>query len=421
MNSVNITDEIKQDMEKMRIYAEKLYTDGVVVIPFLKREQVAEYNKMYMREFSVFPEYKKHSGKQLLVKGSFGALGNPSSFHNPVVRQIRQQVMGPALSLFRQVEQLNVTLNESDQVTSYRNLEQLFDRTSLRPKGTKTTRESFHRDISTGGNKDKDDIYGGWVNLDIEGEQRFSCVPRTHKDAIDETGFSVFKDQTKANIIYNPLKKFYSIPPGYLVVFNQRIVHEITGKTQTIDSLRQYIGWRLTPSTTPLFNAINAIETQGVPLIPSGQGAAMYSTSHGSFHLESTCQWSTETFNPVCIETKENQKTKELYQIVKRFMDSLSEMELPLYPRYTVKELDIMTPQPLFPEAKRKFTHAKRINEAEIEEEQTETERATKRSKSSFDGDVTAALENIHSYLHSTYVESTGLGKRKNTKSIYFQ
>ena len=62
---------------------------------------------------------------------------------------------------------------------------------------------------------------------------------------------------------------------------------------------------------------------------------------------ETTISWSNKNFKDVCKINRPARNGKDAYQIVKRYMNSLEEMGLPLYPEYTKKELEIYYPQDL--------------------------------------------------------------------------
>jgi len=311
---------------------------GVAVIPVLNRERLEYYNRSFLHEIAHFPEY---IDRQLLVKGGFGALGNPSSFHNLTIRELRMHMMRIATEFFTDFEE--------DKPQS-RYLEQLFDRFSLRTEGSATTAESWHRDIAPLKEDYRDDdIFGGWVNLDLEKDQFFSCVMETHLDDTDTTGFSLGKDQKAIEREYRPRSTKVRVPPGHWIVFYQNILHEVLSIKQKTDfSMKQYFGWRLTRDPVSLFTNIDEIIlNQGAPKIPSGQQPWMYMPNHLRFFQADLINWSNRTFHPVCLETKRNTRTREEYQVVKRYLPSLRDMRFPLYPVYTSDEIQIMKPTQL--------------------------------------------------------------------------
>jgi len=119
------------------------------------------------------------------VLGGFGAIGIPSMFHHPDLRELRGACYEAVYPYFAQA-------------FPGRKMEALFDRLSVRRKGTTTSAESWHRDV---GGKPGDLILGGWLNLDAAGTkpQYFSGIPGdvlplNHMAA----GFEPFKRRTRA-------------------------------------------------------------------------------------------------------------------------------------------------------------------------------------------------------------------------------
>jgi hypothetical protein len=170
--------------------------------------------------------------------GGFAALGNPSSLHNSFVRRMRQYATVEVLPSLRR----KVLDDDAYQ------LEQVVDRMLYRPKGDQATAESWRRDEA----KDAaaaDHMYGGWWNLD-ETPQTFSCVPASHADkeaAGRHRGFATISDATtkkqmKARAVQVP------IPPGHIVVFYERIVHEVVSKKAAETMYRLFLGHRVVGS-----------------------------------------------------------------------------------------------------------------------------------------------------------------------------
>jgi len=314
----------------MNPYAHQLVTHGIAVIPVLTTEELKHFNKLLHRSTREFPEYKNPTSDTIFVLGGFGALGNPASFHCPLSRSLRMRIMLNAVPLFSKVD------------TKNRNLEQLFDRMSIRKTGTSTTAEAWHRD-QTKGLKATDDVFGGWINLDLKHDQHFSCVPGTHMVKQPKDGFSVISKAESA--IFKTQKKKITVPPGHWVVFYQNIAHEVVSKKMKFDSVRLFMGWRLTPSTESLFDYTSVIFKQGCPPIPSGQRPPMYANNHMSFHQNKLIQWSLDTFKPQTLVHKRRGKDGSQYMVVERYMRSLQEYGFQLYPAYKQYEIDLMKPR----------------------------------------------------------------------------
>lgn len=303
-------------------FAATLLQNGVVVMPVFNQHDLQLYNNAFWQTVKSFPEYKDPQNA-IYIQDSFGALGNPSSFHNPVVRHIRTNIMFRAVPLF-------------SSIAGEKKLEQLIDRMSIRRQGTTIGKESWHRD--QGPASPGDVIFGGWINLDLENEQRFSCIPGSHIIRTDVTGF------VKETPVDESQKKIYSIPSGHWIVFYQNILHEVLpGKTK-FTSIRLYTGFRLTDSDVSLYNEEATLKDQGVIThLPGGGVVPMYTANHLRFHAEKTITWSQNTFQPQCLETKTTPKLGQ-FIVVHRIMRSLREYNLPLYPEYTEEEKSVLRP-----------------------------------------------------------------------------
>ena len=104
-----------------------------------------------------------------------------------------------------------------------KNTEILLDRFCKRTKGTKTSNEQWHRDITNSPNLLKEDkIFWGWINLDKKGSksQGFSCIPGSQTRE-DKTGFVKFTDkenkefEKKEKNIRNTSRKYYYVQSRY--------------------------------------------------------------------------------------------------------------------------------------------------------------------------------------------------------------
>ena len=285
-------------------------SDGVLVIPGPPGINKCNPFKFLTNQPEFLPK------TDLYVLGSFGALGNPSSFHHPDVRFIRKYVYDHVTP---QLKQLFPT----------KKIEMLFDRVSVRKAGTTVPGEKWHRDVCDS-KPDGDIILGGWINLDKDDIQKFSCVPGTHNDPFDTKGFCPLKNPEE----YKSKKVIYNIKPGEIIMFHQNIVHEIKSQKYTKDSHKLYIGWRITESSEPLFDHTKVIEDQGIPYIPSGQLPPIYAKLHMVNHKHKVIDFS-KTVHPKLLN--EN-------GLVRRYVPSLKDMGLPMWPAYTSEDLEILRP-----------------------------------------------------------------------------
>lgn len=298
--------------------ARLLNETGVVVVPFLSSVELEAARAQFCETLESFPEFLP--GTERFVLGGFGALGNPASFHNPLVRRLR------VLATERLAPMLGAAF------PGYF-ISQLFDRMLHRPIGTGPTAEKWHRDI-TADIGDGNCILGGWVNLGTEREQ-FIHSPRTHRDATSATGFA----------LENPPPHGGTqalVPPGYVVMFYQNILHRIAGGKATTVHQRLFLSWFVSPNPQPHRKWDAIIAEQGVASLPSAQIPPMYPRLAivYSAQRKPMIEWSKRSFAPSLRTTLSQGES-----IVPRFMDSLAALGLTLYPEYTEEERLVFVPR----------------------------------------------------------------------------
>lgn len=289
--------------------------------------------------------------------GNFGALSNPSSFHNPFARILRLNLYKKCIKpLVRELNRLennrgevedkeeeekskeDERVNIKDRIggrKGERKVEMLFDRMCIRKEGCSISAEQWH--IDNGETSPDIDIFGGWVNLDIR-SQFFSCVKGSHLDSSrDRIGFTGFTAEEKEN--FTSTRTRVEIPPGHWIAFYQYLIHEIVSTKIKYESIRMYTGFRLSPAITEdsyygnreleeIFNK------QSVPKLPGGDKAPMYAQNHIRFHRQNAVRFS-EQFKEECLEPN---------GLVSRYMTSLEEYGFPLYEEYEEKEKTIYRP-----------------------------------------------------------------------------
>lgn len=307
----------------MSIAYKNLIKDGVVVVPvFTDRKERESINDEFRCTLSTFPEFINPTADTVFTAEYFGAMSHPSSFHNPFVRKIRRSIMKDAVRVFQH---------------SSKKLEQLIDRMVVRKKGTKCASEQWHRDVSPS-KLEGDTVYGGWVNLDIDNEQGFSCVVGTHFKTgkeTKETGFCKFTDDEKQE--FKDKKTIVKVPAGCMIIFDQSIVHEILPRTSPIESYRLYTGWRLTEGNLPLHGydeLRDAIKHQGLVRLPGGEIPFMYAKNTIRFRREVAQKFSS-TIKKICREDD---------GLVHRNMRSLKEYEFPMFEKYRREDLELLFP-----------------------------------------------------------------------------
>mgnify|MGYP001240746973 FL=1 len=317
--------------------AEQLKQDGFIVLEPdwmmdpKKRELI---RREFLETLAAMPEFKP--GAKTFVMGGFSALGNPSSFHNPWVRGMRLDAMGEVLGIME-------AIRPDDR---YR-LEQLFDRMMFRPSGVSATAESWHRDEAALAHP-TDLIFGGWWNLDDE-DQIFSCVPGTHRGVVGHAGFAPIKD--KATIRgFKDASVQVRVPPGSILIFYERIVHEVVSRKASHDMFRLFLGWRLTTTTEPLYPLGDKLKRQAVMPLKSNQVPPMYARLHWT-NWRGKIDEFTEYVNSECTEVRRVESGAhrgEEHVVVHQLMRSLEDYGFPLYPPYRESEIAMHTPQTTF-------------------------------------------------------------------------
>lgn len=334
---------------------ESFIRSGVITIPILSKSELKGIQNEFLTTLKNFPEYNE--GNNIYVLGGFSALGNPASFHNPLVRKLRLLCYNKCKSFFREL----INTYYSKKLKKNYKLEMLFDRMMYRLKGNKPTAESWHRDVTPKKLIEEDDeIFGGWINLDSQ-SQYFSCIPGSHlgvKLYDLQSGFATLEKYLKDSDInpknefvkINKMKTLFEVPPGHIVIFPQYILHEVVSNAAKYDMMRLFIGWRLTRSKDSIYNNLEEIiSSQGVPILPSGQQIPMYSKSHMSYFLHkkfnignntkmSVIEWSKKTFKSQLLVNKKD------YQIIPRIMTDLRKYKLPMYDKYREEEINILIP-----------------------------------------------------------------------------
>lgn len=222
---------------------------------------------------SNFPEFR--GGVKKFVMGGFGALGNPASFHNPVVREHREWAMAILVDkVFRGLV--------SKLPGGGWKLEQLIGRLTIRAPGESPSRESWHRDEAKVSTDPSDQIYGGWINLDPH-PQYFSCVVGSHTaGTAANSGFVKVSEEEAAVIKQNNLSTKVEIPPGAILIFNENIIiHEVYPKKLGYPLVRLHLAWRLTRGASCMRPGLQSLlDSQAIIPIKSGQIPPMHAKLH---------------------------------------------------------------------------------------------------------------------------------------------
>ena len=318
----------------------ELQRKGYIVIEAFKRSDNTKVRNGFLAALRAMPEFIDPNdmikNNRPFVMGGFSALGNPSSFHNILVRNIRE---------WCHVIVLQKLFLEALKLDSKLKFEQDIDRMMYRPKGQSPTKEAWHRDESLNA-IENDTIYGGWINLD-DTPQYFSCVPGSHKEVGNRNGgFAKIDKEDRPK--YKARKEKVEIPAGHIIIFYERIVHEVTGGKAKHPMCRLFLGWRLTYGSKSLVgDNLNKYLEQMQPVpIKSGQTPPMYAKLHWVNWRNKLLDF-TKDISPQFTEMKTLKKTGERFRVVQKEMDGLVKHSIltNLCPPYKHKEYKMLAPQ----------------------------------------------------------------------------
>ena len=341
------------------------------------------------------------------IVGGFSAEGNPASFHTPFVRNLRKR----STERLRNDILMPMSRNamDKDLVRKLR-VTTMADRSMRRPPMLTPTPEAWHRDVAAdvATVSSQAVILGGWVNTSKH-SQFFSTIVGSHlgvrvaalrdrgfaepgshldgkirslgrkrkslgegdeeeKEDIDEEIAQLRLRLRKMRKILSSKKSRIEIPPGHAVSFPQYILHEVVANPVSHWIERVFVGYNLDVLDRPIWPIVERLRSQAILPLGSGQEPPMYSRSHlnyfqaKSFYifgkdnpdhgknsedpiLLNLSEWSTNTFKEECLRFREGKPT-----LVARFLPSLEELGLPMYPEYTAEEIELYLPTPLLEE-----------------------------------------------------------------------
>lgn len=244
-----------------KTYVQQLKENGYVVLPVLDAVACKAARAALVHEIGRSEEFKSAPVKDhKYTLGGFGALAHPSSFHTKIVRDLRYKTY---LKFYEHIyePQHKKAGGESLRVHA------VIDRVLMRAIGDKATDESWHRDVAQDTDAG-DTVYGGWINLDCMNdpqEQMFSTFKTTHirnmpglPPGDSKSGFATMnraqteklnemagkpKNRKKRQKPTGSLHVVVKIPPGSMIVFNERIIHEVVGKATEHNVMRLFTGF----------------------------------------------------------------------------------------------------------------------------------------------------------------------------------
>jgi len=316
-----------------------LQNHGWVTIPIYDEQTLVAKRHAFVKALTTMPEFKDgkamYENNRPFVLGAFSALGNPASFHNHMVRNTRIDCHRKAkAAVFYDFLRANKALH----------LEQTIDRMLYRPKGVTVGGESKHRDESKYAQPD-DLVFGGWVNFDSFEHTLHAC-PGSHMDeeAIGSTkGFN--KIPTNSGHTISKI----AVPPGHLLIFYERMVHEVANVKAKQNMHRLFIGFRLTTSNEALhqdgtLGLCRDLSTMNTMPIKSGQISWMWTPNHWTFHRRLIKKISQDVKDEVLEELKVK-STGETFAAIPRHMKSLKDYNMmDTYEKYDPKEVAMHIP-----------------------------------------------------------------------------
>ena len=322
--------------------------NGAFTIPVIPPGNLARYRAEIDRDCQNFPEYKNHTVPKIL--GGFAAYGNPSSFHCRSVRRLRAKVyralrreVAKRLAIVRDALGPHVILPDKMAIN--------LDRLLIREAGLSPGGESTHRDVPV--RLGSHDLYClGWLNLD-NSDQVLQYAPGSHLGVQLESlvdGFALLTPEEKEQ--YTSQMVNLTIPPGHYVVAPSWIVHMVANKAKKHTMYRLFTGLRLTTKTKSMYPHLDQmLDRQEVPVLCSGQKPPMYSPNHYQYtdknfnitptYRNSLVGWSQAAFRRRILRDGKNGR-------IPRYLKSLAEYRLPLYPAYSPEERALYIPQPVF-------------------------------------------------------------------------
>jgi hypothetical protein len=227
---------------------------------------------------------------------------------------------------------------QSDPEFSDKYLQCLPDRFSQRFR--KPSKEAWHKDVSIDyGIFTNSKILGGWANFD-ETDQFFSCIIGSHLEPAPGEGFAALSKDNKK--LYKARKTLVRIPPGHAISFDEKVTHEIADVKLVGVSRRLYMKYHISSDSRSAFDVdvINrAIQTQGVFQMNQWNSMPMYEKIHPMFWNAQLVEFG-RNIKPVFL-AKPNKKGNVYVQ---RYMISLLEAGVGMFPEYRQEEIEILFP-----------------------------------------------------------------------------
>lgn len=338
----NSPEQLNQTIQTQHAFALKQLGACVILDPFFvsNADSLVEQFDEALRGF---PEYRKDMGEPDYVLGGFSALANPSSWHNPFTRYIRLHAMTAVYPVFQRLASVSTQMGQGDF-----KLAQIADRMMYRKPNVKPDADTWHRDIKKN-QIDGETIYGGWINTSTN-TQYLSCVLGTHTDEPedgDEEGFAKITDRELIKV-YEIEKTKVEVPPGGILIFNERMVHEVLAEPKPYAIRRIFLAWMTTPVQNDHFpaNIRQLLQNQAPITVKSGQNPKLFPSTYYMYFIDRLTAWSVKTFVPnMLIDKVQPPTAKKLagqtIKVVPQVSWSLGDLGLPMYMDYRDYEVAV--------------------------------------------------------------------------------
>ena len=312
-----------------------LFQHGVLVMA-LPAEVFESFDmNAYLHEM---PEFKTLCGTPL---GAFGRFGNASSFHHPLIRDLRRRI-------FRAVSNRLYGIFRDGWF-----IQNVLDGFCERTAGFS---ESLHRDCSVVYTAEDDAqranghveriVLGGYTNLSDK-TIYFSCVTGTQYAPSGNSGFD--KCSPEEVIALTPHLRLVAVPPFHHCAFNEQVKHEVFSVPKhTTDSFRLFVKLYLTRDGSSIFPEAQireCMESQGIPKLSPKQLPPMYAQNHVCYpkNRVKLAEYS-DLFIPECINP--NNGFVYRYAPTMRELSERSGRDL-MFAAYEEDETDEFLPHPL--------------------------------------------------------------------------
>lgn len=288
-------------------YATDLFTNGIITFELFNPKEIADISSEFDRQLSENPLILDTPTARAAyfskpAMDTFGALGDPWSFHMPVRKRID-------VALHRWVDANLKNYCFRDRFFLHR------DRAMVRVPNTTISGESWHTDnppAVTGvfyknendelliDSHENDITLGGWVSL--SGRNAFCCCPGTHelRRKKDLNGFVPFSKEENTKFTRDSI--IMTVPPGHAILFYQNIVHCINPGRISVRTTRTFLGISFTNAEhTGFYRDLDRrLRAFSSMQLPSGQEPFMYEAMHLVFWRDRIETYSANFIPTVC-------------------------------------------------------------------------------------------------------------------------